>query len=214
VGHGRVAEPLRTFSGLKTVHSSTADNPANIPTWTFYGSTYTSKYITFTSVEETTNVLASGGKSYTPLQTPTADQTALMRSTTRRARSRSLTSATSTRRRGTCPCCSRRNLSGDWTKIASDLKNPSSSNAKSVLAAANFTTERRSPVLDRRRARRRPAWMLAAADRGEVRRGEDRLGVRGRRVLQVAGDLRQSPLRFVGCSMGRSPSASTCCRSQ
>src|SRR5215468_1339198 len=44
-----------TFSGLKTVHSSTIDTPANIPTWTFHGSTYTSQYLTFTPVEETSN---------------------------------------------------------------------------------------------------------------------------------------------------------------
>jgi hypothetical protein len=41
---------------------------------------------------------------------------------------------------GDLPMLQPTNLSGDWTKIASDLKNPSSSNAKSVLAAANFTT--------------------------------------------------------------------------
>ena len=45
-----------TFSGLKTIHSSTTDNPANIPTWSFHGATYTSKYITFTPVEETSNI--------------------------------------------------------------------------------------------------------------------------------------------------------------
>ena len=53
-----------TFSGLKTVHSSTTDNPPNIPTWTFYGSTYTSKYINFTPVEETTNTIDSSTGNY------------------------------------------------------------------------------------------------------------------------------------------------------
>jgi hypothetical protein len=129
-----------TFSGLKTVHSSTTDNPANIPTWTFYGSTYTSKYITFTPVEETTNVLAAGGKSYTPLQTPTADQTALMRKYDAQGSIPFIDFGNKYAQTGDLPMLQPTNLSGDWTKIASDLKNPSSSNAKSVLAAANFTT--------------------------------------------------------------------------
>ncbi|MGH3293687.1 MAG: DUF929 family protein, partial [Trebonia sp.] len=43
-----------TFSGLTTTHSSSTDADPNTPTWTFYKSTYTSNYINFTSVEETT----------------------------------------------------------------------------------------------------------------------------------------------------------------
>jgi len=71
VGHGRVAEPLRDVQRAEDVHSSTADNPANIPTWTFYGSTYTSKYITFTRWRRPPTSWRPAGKSYTPLQTPT-----------------------------------------------------------------------------------------------------------------------------------------------
>jgi hypothetical protein len=66
-----------TFSGLHTVHSSSTDVFPNTPTWTFYGSAYTSKYLTFTPVEETTNV-PQGINSYTPLQKPTSQQQALM----------------------------------------------------------------------------------------------------------------------------------------
>ena len=58
-----------TFSGLKTTHSSSTDVYANTPTFTFYGSTYTSQYLTFTSVE------AYGATSSTTLQTPTSAQT-------------------------------------------------------------------------------------------------------------------------------------------
>jgi hypothetical protein len=66
-----------SFSGLSTVHSSSSDQYPNTPTWTFYKSTYTSKYLVFTPVEETTNV-PDGNGSYTPLQTPTAAQQALL----------------------------------------------------------------------------------------------------------------------------------------
>jgi hypothetical protein len=65
-----------TFTGLTTKHSSSTDVDPNTPTWTFYGSTYTSKYITFTSVETTTNI-PNGSGGYTTLQTPTAAQNAI-----------------------------------------------------------------------------------------------------------------------------------------
>ena len=67
-----------TFKGLSTTHSSSTDQFPNTPTWTFYKSSYTSKYLAFSSVEETTNQLASNGQGYTPLQTPTAAQQALI----------------------------------------------------------------------------------------------------------------------------------------
>ena len=46
-----------TFSGLSTIHSASANGAGqaepypNTPTWTFHGSSYTSKYLTFTPVE-------------------------------------------------------------------------------------------------------------------------------------------------------------------
>ena len=65
-----------TFSGLTTVHSASRDVYPNTPTFTFHGSHYTSKYVTFAPVEETTNV-PNGASSYTPLDKPTAAQQAL-----------------------------------------------------------------------------------------------------------------------------------------
>jgi Domain of unknown function (DUF929) len=60
-----------TFTGLTTTHSSSTDADPNTPTFTFYGSTYTSSYINFTAVEETTNI-PNGSGGYTTLQTPTS----------------------------------------------------------------------------------------------------------------------------------------------
>lgn len=62
-----------TFKGLTTTHSSSTDTDPNTPTFTFYKSSYTSKYLTFTSVEEYTNV-SNGSGGYTTLQTPTSAQ--------------------------------------------------------------------------------------------------------------------------------------------
>ena len=60
-----------TFKNLGTTHSSSTDVDANTPTFSFYKSTYTSNYLNFTSVEETTNV-SNGSGGYTTLQTPTS----------------------------------------------------------------------------------------------------------------------------------------------
>ena len=56
-----------TFKDLKITTSSATDVDANTPTWSFYGSTYTSPYITYQGIEQQDN---KGN----PLETPTADQ--------------------------------------------------------------------------------------------------------------------------------------------
>jgi fructose-specific component phosphotransferase system IIB-like protein len=66
-----------TFTGLTTSHSSSTDSYPNTPTYTFYKSTYTSKYVTFTPVEETTNQ-PDGNGGYQTLQAPTSAQQQLL----------------------------------------------------------------------------------------------------------------------------------------
>jgi len=62
-----------TFSHLSQSRSAVRDG--NLATLSFYGSSYTSQYLTFTAVETLTNV--PKGNSYEPLQTPTPDQVRL-----------------------------------------------------------------------------------------------------------------------------------------
>jgi len=62
-----------TFSNLQQTHSAIRDG--DIPTLSFYGSTFSSPYVTFTPVETTTN--QPQGNYYKTLQTPTAAQQAL-----------------------------------------------------------------------------------------------------------------------------------------
>ena len=126
-----------TFSGLRTIHSSTTDTPANIPTWTFYQSRYTSNYLAFTPVETTTNVRQ--GNSYPTLQTPTAQQQQLWQAYDPN---------------GSIPFISFGNkyllasvpydvtvLQGKtWAQIASALKDPSSPIAKAIGGSANYMT--------------------------------------------------------------------------
>jgi hypothetical protein len=65
-----------TFSNLGTTHSSSSDVYPNTQTFSFHGSSYTSKYIVFTPVEEYTNIPNSSG--YTTLDIPTATEQSLM----------------------------------------------------------------------------------------------------------------------------------------
>jgi hypothetical protein len=67
-----------TWSGLGNMTSAAKDTYPNTPTFTFVKAGYSSKYLTFKSVEEFTNQLAAGGNSYVPLQNPTSAQQKLI----------------------------------------------------------------------------------------------------------------------------------------
>jgi hypothetical protein len=62
-----------TFTNLQQTRSAVRDG--NIATLSFYGSSYSSPYLTFTPVETTTN--QPQGNQYKPLETPTPAQQAL-----------------------------------------------------------------------------------------------------------------------------------------
>jgi hypothetical protein len=137
-----------SFSGLHTVHSSSSDQYPNTPTWSFYQTTYTSKYLVFTPVEETTNIPASNG-GYTPLQTPTAAQQALLAKY-------DAPPYVPAANKGAIPfvyfgghymitgasvATGPGLLDGkSWTTIASSLKNPSDPVAQAVGGTANYIT--------------------------------------------------------------------------
>ncbi|HEY2278456.1 MAG TPA: DUF929 family protein [Streptosporangiaceae bacterium] len=136
-----------TFKGLSTTHSSSTDVYPNTPTWTFYKSTYTSKYLVFTPVEETTNQPASNGQGYVPLQSPTAAQQALI---AKYDAPPYVASAS----KGAIPfvylgghylitgaSAQPSVLTGKtWATIASSLHDPSTAVAKAVNGTANFIT--------------------------------------------------------------------------
>ena len=136
-----------TFKGLSTTKSSSRDQYPNTPTWTFYKSSYTSKYLAFSSVEETTNQLASNGQGYEPLQTPTAAQQALLA----KYDAPPYVPANS---KGAIPFVyigGKYLISGasalpsvlqgkTWASIASSLKDPSNDVSKAVNGTANFIT--------------------------------------------------------------------------
>jgi hypothetical protein len=136
-----------SFSGLATVHSAATDGSGqaevypNTPTWTFVHATYASKYLTFTPVEEQTNIPDSSTGGYTQLQTPTSAEQALL-------------SKYDAASQGAIPFVDFGNkymLSGasyspqilqgkSWSQIASALKTPSSPIAQAVDGTANYIT--------------------------------------------------------------------------
>jgi len=68
-----------TWSNLGNMTSYAHDIYPSTPTFTFAKSTYKSKYLVFTSVEEETNYLNAAGTNYQPLQSPTKAETALVK---------------------------------------------------------------------------------------------------------------------------------------
>ena len=129
-----------TFSNLGVTHSDTADVFPNTNTLTFYKSSYSSKYVVFSPVEET-------DPNKKTLQTPTAAQQQLLQ----KYDSPPYVSANS---QGAIPFVDIGNkylISGasyspqvlqgkTWSQIASALSNPSSPIAKSVDGTANMIT--------------------------------------------------------------------------
>ncbi len=67
-----------TWSGLGNMTSAAKDSYPNTPTFTFVKAKYTSKYLTFKSVEEYTNQLDAAGTNYVSLQSPTAAEQKLI----------------------------------------------------------------------------------------------------------------------------------------
>lgn len=142
-----------TFSGLATTHSAARNGAGNAepfpntPTWTFTHASYTSKYLTFTGVEELTNIPDPKTGSYTPLRTPTSAQQALLSKY-------DAPPNVPAQNAGAIPFVDYGNkfltvgasydpgvLGGlTWSQIAADLRDPASPVAKGVLGTANYMT--------------------------------------------------------------------------
>jgi len=136
-----------TFTGLATTRSAerngagTAEPFPLTATFTFANASYTSKYLTFTPVEEFTNIPDKSTGGYTSLMTPTAEQQALIQKY-------------DAANQGAIPFIDYGNkymsvgASYDpgllselsWNDIAADLHNPASPVAKGALGAANYMT--------------------------------------------------------------------------
>ena len=126
---GTLAPPLRG------IHSSPTDTFPNTATLTFYKSGYTSKYLTFTPVE---NLTVSHGL----LQNPTKEQNALWAKYEPDPNSRGypfIDFGNKLVMKG--PIYNAGVLAGkSWSQIAASLHDPTSPIAQSVVGAANYIT--------------------------------------------------------------------------
>jgi Domain of unknown function (DUF929) len=136
-----------TFTGLATIRSAAhngagdAEPYPSTATWTFANASYASSYLTFTPVEEFTNIPDPSTGGYTTLMTPTAEQQALLEKY-------------DAANNGPIPFIDYANrfksvgasydpgvLQGlTWSQIAADLHEPATQVAKSVLGVANYMT--------------------------------------------------------------------------
>jgi hypothetical protein len=132
-----------TFSHLSGTHSASADVYPNTQTLSFYGSSYSSPYVDFQPVEETTN--QSVGGAYQALQTPTAAQSSLL--TTYDAAGSIPFLDVGNKYVITGASYSPQVLQGlSREQIAAQLNNPSSPVAQAIDGTANYITAAISKV--------------------------------------------------------------------
>ncbi len=142
-----------TFSGLSTVHSASVSGSGNqepfpnTSTWTFANAKYTSNYLTFTPVEQYSNVPDSSTGGYKTLQNLTKEQQALITKF-------DAAPYVSSQEAGSIPFVNFGNkyliigasydpqvLSGKtWAQISAALHDPTSPITKAIGGTANYMT--------------------------------------------------------------------------
>ena len=134
-----------SFSGLAAIRSAAKDGAGqaevypNTATWTFVNAQFTSTYLTFTSVEMNTNIPDPSTGGYTALQTPTAEQQALLQKYDANGSIPFIDFGNKYMSVGASydPAVLK-NLT--WDQIATALHNPGSPVARAALGAANYMT--------------------------------------------------------------------------
>ncbi len=127
-----------TFTKLPETTSSSTDVYPSTATLTFYGSAYSSNYIDFVSVEETTNQ-SDGNGGYVTLQTPTPDEAQIISKYNTSSSIPFISVANQYLEQG--PAFVPDVLTGlTQQDIANKLSDPNSTVAKDILGGANYLT--------------------------------------------------------------------------
>ena len=134
-----------TFSGLTTTHSSSTDTDPNTPTLTFYGSTFTSQYISLVTVEMEHNYRIGNSSNtsvaYAPLQTATAAEQKLQTAYDPGTYIPYIDFGNKYAQVGNLSPLTPTMLDGlTWQQVATDMSNPSSSVGQAIIANANYET--------------------------------------------------------------------------
>jgi hypothetical protein len=137
-----------TWSGLKVTASSHTDVFPTTHTFSYRDATFTSQYLTFSSVEELTNIPTANG-SYTGLETPTKEEAAVISKYNDPAY---ITGATAGQvsfpfvNIGNKALISGASFSPavlanlSWSDIASNLSDPTNPATQAIVATANYMT--------------------------------------------------------------------------
>jgi len=126
-----------SFGNLHTVRSAAGDAFPNTATFTFFGSTYTSQYLSFVPVEQYTNQPGNSENGYTTLQNLTSDQKAVVDKWNTSGAIPFVDFGGKFEFAGAT--YSPAVLGGlNWTRISTRLSDPSSSQAQAVLGSANM----------------------------------------------------------------------------
>ncbi len=124
-----------SFSGLSlmTSSSSVQEYSPSTPTFAFYNSTYTSNYISFVSIEETTN-------NYIPLQQPNASETALFSMYDKQGGIPFILFANKSMQLSSNYDPKSVLYGKNWSVIGAQLHNSSSVEAQAIIGSANLLT--------------------------------------------------------------------------
>ena len=134
-----------TFTGLRTIDSSSTDAYPDTPSYAFYGSGYVSRYISFTSVEETASYRqghsASTSVPYAKLQAPTPAQNALLKAYDPQEAIPFVALGGRYVQVGDLAALTPQLLAGKtWAQVAAAMNKPSTAIAQAELGSANYLT--------------------------------------------------------------------------
>jgi hypothetical protein len=145
------------FSGLSTIRSPHFEDVPPVDGWTFYGSSYTSRYLAFAPVETYSNVLVkpaddpASAKSYRPLQRLTPAEQAVMTQYDKLRQTPFIDFGGTAIELGSSiePTV----LAGlTWSQIAAELRRPASAAGAALLFAASTLTSELCQLTDDRPA--------------------------------------------------------------
>ena len=136
-----------TFSGLTTTRSAIESGTGRpepypgTPTWTFSGSRYASKYLTFTAVETQTNIPDPKTGGYTDRQRLTIAEQAVMSAYDPAGSIPFVDIGNAYAQLSVLPPYGPQDLAGlTWSQIAASVGDPSASLAKGIDGSANYLT--------------------------------------------------------------------------
>jgi hypothetical protein len=156
------------FTGLTTSRSPRFEHIAPIDSWTFYGSRYTSRYLSFVPVEEYSNVLVTAKANpdkeanYRKLQRLTPAQHAIIAKYDKARTTPFLDFGNRVVQNGSGPIPSQLMTGKSWQQLAAALRQPKTDLGAALLAEADSLTAELCRLTGNRPAAACPAFLRNA----------------------------------------------------